>query len=140
MAHELGIRVYQEALGDAVSGKLTRDAVNGGPSGFAIYLNSYHHPNRRRFTLAHEIAHFILHRDLIESGLTDNTLYRSGLPEPHEVQANRLAAEMLMPDKLLRQYYREGHDTRSLASLFGVSEAAMRIRLDTLNLQQESLF
>jgi Zn-dependent peptidase ImmA (M78 family) len=34
-----------------------------------------HHPNRQRFTLAHEIAHYVLHRDLVENGIVDDTMY-----------------------------------------------------------------
>ena len=134
IAHDLGIKISREALGDAVSGMLVRDRQLGGPSGFRIVLNSYHSPSRQQFTLAHELAHFILHRDLIENNLTDNRLYRSGLPEPEEFQANRLAAEILMPAGLIREYHAEGIPTRRLAELFNVSQAAMRIRLETLNL------
>lgn len=138
IAHDLDIPVVQESLGSDVSGMLVRDPVRGGRSGFAIYLNSFHHPNRRRFTLAHELAHFILHRDLIESGITDNALYRSGLPDQHEYQANRLAAEILMPTALAQRYWQTNKNVRSLAEIFGVSEAAMKIRLDSLNLEQPS--
>lgn len=138
IAHDLGIHIRQEALSDNVSGMLIRNQERGGSSGFEIVINSYHPQSRRHFTLAHEIAHFILHRDLIESGLTDNKLYRSGLPEPEEVQANRLASEMLMPAPLIREYHAQGLSTRRLAELFAVSEAAMRIRLDTLGLAQRA--
>jgi len=137
ITHALGISVHTAPLGNGISGMLKRDAVRGGPSGFEIVLNSHEPPNRRQFTLAHEIAHFVLHRHLIESGLTDNKLYRSGLPEPEEVQANRLAAEILMPAKLIRDYHEDGLTTRHLAEIFSVSEAAMRIRLDALGLPQQ---
>lgn len=131
IAHELGIRVYDVPLGKDVSGKLTRDAKNGGTSGFAIYMNYDHSPNRKRFTLAHEIAHFILHRDLIVSGITDDSMYRSSLTNVYEVQANRMAADILMPAPLIRQH-REGKSVAAMAMLFEVSDTAMEIRLNSI--------
>lgn len=129
IAHDLGIRVFDKPLGSNISGMLIRDHINGGTSGFAIFLNFDHAPNRKRFTFAHELAHFILHRDLIESGLTDDTMYRSELSNVYEVQANRMAADILMPIRLVK-IHRADKSPQDLARLFGVSEAAMKIRLE----------
>ena len=49
-------------------------------SGYAIFVNKGdRYKTRQRFTIAHKIAHFILHREAIGDGIVDDALYRSGL-------------------------------------------------------------
>lgn len=134
IARALGIAVYRVPLGPAIAGQLVRNASKGGPSGFAMYVNSDDHINRQRFTAAHEIAHFILHRDLIENGIIDDTMYRSELSDSYEIQANQLASDILMPIRLVKKY-RQAHpnsDWKELAKVFWVSPEAMKIRLNKL--------
>ena len=61
-------------------------------------------------------------------------MYRSNLGSQYETQANRLAADILMRAKLVRETYREDPDIASLARKFGVSTAAMEIRLKSLRI------
>lgn len=131
IANELGILVYHVPnWPNNLSGKIMRSELQGGKSGFAIYVNGAHHPNRRRFTTAHEIAHFILHHDSIGDGIVDDGLYRSTLSNVLEAQANRLAADILMPWHLLNPLIDSGTSSvEKLASHFGVSVSAMSIRL-----------
>lgn len=133
IARDLGIKVYKRPLGKAIAGQIMRDRISGGPSGFSIWVNSEEHPNRQRFTLAHEIAHFILHRDLIETGIVDDTMYRSSLSNYYEVQANRLAADILMPVRLVKAWRVREIDPVRLAILFRVSSEAMKIRLQSID-------
>jgi hypothetical protein len=130
---ELGIRVFLTYLGGDIAGQIKRDPIRGGRSGFAIYINSADHPNRQRFTHAHELAHFILHRDLIEKEITDNTMYRSSLSDQYEVQANKMAADILMPIRLVRIWSERQPNTKELAEVFEVSPEAMRIRLESID-------
>jgi hypothetical protein len=139
LARDLGIRVYQSSLPDGVYGKLSHDPDRGGKSGYAIYVNGRNAEVRQRFTIAHEIAHFALHRDVMNSEIVDKTMYRSELSDAYETQANRLAAEILMPSKLVRfEYSHAPVDTHLRASWlalkFKVSSAAMEIRLKSLRL------
>jgi hypothetical protein len=134
LAHELGIKVYQSAgLAATVSGKLVRDVERGGQSGYAIVVNATHVETRRRFTIAHEIAHFVLHRSDVGSGISENEFYRSTLSNAQEAEANRLAADILMPWPLIYQIIEtekvRADDFAYLAKKFNVSEAAMKIRL-----------
>jgi hypothetical protein len=131
LAEELGLRVWLEHLPQGVSGKLVKSSEDGGSSGFAIYVNRTEHSNRQRFTVAHEIAHFLLHRKALDDGeIVDDTFYRSRLSNAMEAEANRAAAELLMPYDLISRATERGVDTPAgLADLFKVSEAAMRIRL-----------
>ena len=132
IARELGVKVYKsKGLPGHISGLIRADPERGGPSGYAIYTNANHSPKRRRFTIAHELGHYALHRDLIGSGITDDALYRSRLGGPIERQANRFAAELLMPWNLVVESIEQGIDTvEELAEKFGVSKSAMSIRLE----------
>lgn len=129
IARDLGIRVVRESLGPAIAGQLIRDKLRGGSSGFIVYINSDDSINKQKFTLAHEIAHFVLHRDLIDNGIIDDTMYRSDLGGYYEVQANQLAADIIMPIRLVKRAIQEESDAKQLAKLFEVSEQAMKIRL-----------
>ncbi|MCV5491602.1 ImmA/IrrE family metallo-endopeptidase, partial [Escherichia coli] len=60
-------------------------------------MNQHDMQARRRYTLAHEIAHFLLHRHLLRDGITDDVLYRSSQSSQIEAEANRLAADIIMP-------------------------------------------
>jgi len=135
LANELGIKVYHAAWPNDVSGKIQKDSAYGGASGFAIFVNREHHVNRRRFTTAHEIAHYVLHEEKIGDGIFDDALYRSGLSSAIEAQANGLAANILMPWSILNRYIpsylgNDGDtDVTKLAALFQVSKQSMSIRL-----------
>jgi hypothetical protein len=136
IAADLGIVILRISLGPHIAGQLRRDPIKGGTSGFIIFVNMDDHINRQRFTAAHEIAHFILHRDLIEDGVIDDTMYRSDLPGPYETQANQLAADILMPIRLIKKCRQTNPDLDyiQLAKMFGVSQEAMKIRLQTIRL------
>jgi IrrE N-terminal-like domain len=131
IASDLGLNVWAMTLPESISGKIFRDPVNGGRSGFSIAVNSTHSSVRQRFTVAHEIAHFILHRPKLDSGdLVDDAMYRSGLSNKDETAANRFAADILMPLHLIRTLVEAGiRDPRNLAERFQVSVPAMKIRL-----------
>jgi hypothetical protein len=130
LAIALGLNVWEDDLPEGISGKLFRDTDNGGDSGYSIVVASSEPPVRKRFTTAHEIAHFILHRDIIDSGIEDDALYRSRLSNAMEAAANRLAADILMPYRLIRELQRSGFsEIPDLAKELQVSQHALSIRL-----------
>lgn len=128
LANMLGVRVYDAAWPEHISGKIQKDKDKGGTSGFAIFVNKDHPETRKRFTIAHELAHYILHEPHIGDGLFDDAMYRSGLPESKEYQANRMAADILMPWAHLRPLIGK-LSLSELAKKFNVSQEAMNIRL-----------
>ena len=131
LAAAFGLKVYHDDLEARVSGKIIKERAHGGSSGYSIVINSNEAPNRQRFTIAHEIGHFLLHRERIGDGLVDDPLYRSGLSTFEEVRANRLAADILMPFDLLEKAIKDGKKSvQDLASLFRVSTQAMSVRLE----------
>jgi predicted transcriptional regulator len=131
---ELGLGPEFRSMKNEVSGWIER----GDNGRYTVVINSNHASTRQRFTAAHELAHFIYHRDLLGEGVGDNRAYRAeGTPFKnekiqirHERQANSVAANILMPKELVYKLKDKGiTDTKTMASLFGVSEDAMRIRL-----------
>lgn len=138
LARELGVQsVKISSLPTGISGQIARE--NGQ---YVIRVNRNETRERQRFTIAHELSHFLLHRDLIDrspDGITDNVLYRSGESETIEYEANRLAADIVMPPNLLSDKLRNDYRglvsdvaIENLAASFGVSKAAMEIRLSTI--------
>ncbi|MFN0165560.1 MAG: ImmA/IrrE family metallo-endopeptidase [Bryobacteraceae bacterium] len=131
LAESLGVAVWESPfLEKGVSGKLLRDRRHGGASGYSILVNSAEPYARKRFTVAHEIAHFLLHLDRVGDGVTEDAWFRSSFPLAEEREANRLAAELLMPPGQIERLVREGvTDCDELADKFHVSGPAMRIQL-----------
>ncbi len=130
IAHGMGLKVYKTRDWDDDMAGQIRKSPRGGPSGYAVFVNGSHHQHRRRFTLAHEIAHFVRHRQFIGDGVQHDVMYRSGLSTPLEREANQMAADILMPKHLLLRAFFDGvSDLDSLAERFRVSRAAMAIQM-----------
>lgn len=130
-ARRLGVLVYSAALADKVSGVLVKDPKYGSESGFVIFVDKDEPSYRQRFTAAHELGHFVLHRDAVGDRNEDNYLLRSeNMSNRQEVEANKFAASLLMPMDLIEEQMASGNTTISgLADAFGVSPTAMSIRL-----------
>ncbi|MER3429016.1 MAG: ImmA/IrrE family metallo-endopeptidase [Pyrinomonas sp.] len=109
-------------------------------------INARHHPHRRRFTLAHELGHYLLHGERVRVFIDASPIFfrderASCGTDQREVEANRFAASLLMPEAALREMVGAGpfdlFDDRAmqrLAAQFGVSPQAMAIRLAALGL------
>lgn len=127
---EIGLPLSYEFMDDDMSGYIERS--NGS---YRIVVNALHPETRQRFTAAHELGHYIYHRDLLGDGVGDNRAYRAegtkidnrNIRPLHERQANSFAANVLMPRHRLTDVH--GESTAALAGKFGVSQEAMRIRL-----------
>lgn len=98
-----------------------------------IFVNQNDMETRQRFTIAHELGHYFLHLDNTKDKII--TSFRMDT-SPIETEANKFAAELLMPKDILHREYNKlvipVSDT--LAQSFNVSKQAMRIRLDSLEL------
>jgi len=132
LATEFGLSVYErDDLPEGVSGMICRDTSGESQSGYSIRVNADDVYTRQRFTIAHECAHFLLHRDKIGDGITDDAMYRSDkMTTQDEFAANNKAADLLMPRNLVLKYVAEGtSDANTLAHLFEVSVPAMQVRL-----------
>jgi Zn-dependent peptidase ImmA (M78 family) len=100
-------------------------------------VNSQQAPVRQRFSVAHELGHFVLHhRDqhFIDYGVPAAVDGKTpGYNWEHERGANRFAAELLMPADLVRSDAKTTSLTR-LARRYEVSQEAMGFRLANLGL------
>ncbi|WP_114011715.1 ImmA/IrrE family metallo-endopeptidase [Cohaesibacter intestini] len=104
---------------------------------FEIGVNSNHSRTRQRFSMAHEFAHYQLHRENLK-GLEqgERILHRSDERNHLEYQANSFAAAMLMPEDYFREEVRKTQgDVAELAARFGVSSLALRYRAKNLGLK-----
>lgn len=140
LAGAFGVPVKAATLAPGISGEIRPDESGG----FVIKVNRHDPKRRQRFSVAHELSHFLLHRDQIGDGITDDVLYRSSLSDWREAEANRLAADILMPDALVREQIEAAHEkgvgdiVLYLADEFAVSEAAMRIKLENLGVYADA--
>ncbi len=121
-----GLEVWHATLPPKISGMILKED-NGK---YAIYSNRKDLKVRRRFTYAHELAHFLLHKEHIGDGLRENPLFRSTLSNQQEIEANKLAADILMPLPILNDLAEtQEYGVNDLAKIFDVSRSAMLIRL-----------
>ena len=136
---KLGIRIQFSPLDQELSGMaLVKDDIS------VIGVNALHHPNRQRFTMAHELGHHIMHHEQLQGTvhvdkgfavLLRDTLAEQGT-DKMEIEANAFASELLMPASLLESMIDFGEidldDTdrlQSLAKKFKVSATALQFRL-----------
>ena len=106
IAKALAAQVRFSPFDDELSGMIyIKDGVP------IIGVNSLHHPNRQRFTIAHELGHLELHRQMITSNVHVDKDFPALMRDPTsatgtervEIEANQFAAELLMPRKLIEQ-------------------------------------
>lgn len=141
-----GISMVQRSEGNETRTPIRMEGrpLNGA-SGFAEYVdtvtpyflcvyNITEPPSRQRFTQAHELGHVLLnHVGKNKSPKRDTTFkFREG--DWTETDANRFAAELIMPEKYVRHLAGKVTDIGKLAREFGVSPWAMRYRLKNIGL------
>jgi Zn-dependent peptidase ImmA (M78 family) len=139
VAAHLGLQIQRASLDD-VSGLLVIEADRG-----VIGVNAAHAQVRQRFTIAHEIGHYVLHRTELPVFI-DKTLRQysavfrdadsSTGEDRREREANAFAAALLMPISFVRAELAnldsdvEDEETiEALAKRFKVSRQSMSIRL-----------
>jgi Zn-dependent peptidase ImmA (M78 family) len=129
IARRLGIDVFEVSLDREVSGAL----IKGRGQDPEILLNATDSSNRKRFTCAHELGHFVRRSDnLHEYEYIDFRDQLSSTGTDHEeMYANSFAANLLMPEDIVKRY-RSRADDVELALLFDVSREAMNNRLKNL--------
>lgn len=127
VAEFLGLEVREEAMDNELSGY-----IEPRRSGWVVGVNSYHHPNRQRFTVAHEIGHFLLHKPS-EKHVDVTFARRSGKRNTMEHEADSFAASILMPEEEMRALIARGETSLAqIAEHFGVSAMAAKYRAQSL--------
>lgn len=114
-----------------------------GEDTYKIAYNTEHSETRQRFTIAHELGHYFLHRSRLGNGTGDDRSYRSTI-EGHinakigkreEIQANSFAADLLMPRNLIERWKEEGLTFEDIRLSLDVSDKALKFRLKTQNIK-----
>ena len=116
IAAQMGIAVLADPK-LAASGHYEPKGFNDGP---LITYNPTEPPVRQRFTIAHELAHFVLNHGARDRDTPDN--FTMAVHDPKEVAAN---VDAVVQVNMVRSLPK-------LAKIFGVSKAAMSYRLKEL--------
>ena len=117
---------------DSCEGMLVRNPKDAAEWG--IFYNGKASLERRRFTIAHELGHFILHRSKRPSFSCDKESVYSGADTIRTIEreADDFASNLLMPGDLLREWISDQqidlHVLSAIAKRFEVSFEALCIR------------
>jgi len=138
----MGARIRYSPFEGELAGMLVRDHDQ-----VVIGVNSLYHPNRQRFTVAHECAHLALHEGEVHIDRSFSFNVRvnrrdavsSMAADAKEIEANRFAAELLMPYNMVLADLKERpidveneEAIRELARKYQVSIQAMTHRITNL--------
>ena len=138
VAESLGATVRYAPFQGELAGVLIRDDDS---DRIVIGVNSLNHVNRQRFTIAHECGHLLLHKG--KRAYVDRSFRidrRDGVSsqatDPDEIEANRFAAELLMPydmimDDIIRYQpdLEDEDELKGLADRYAVSLQALTFRI-----------
>ena len=137
---KMGVKTKHAVLDGDISGFLFRKGTKA-----VIGVNALHPVTRQRFTVAHELGHFFLghHGEFFVD--RKSLLFRDSKSErgtdKSEVDANKFAATLLMPERLVLAELKrmdaledDREAMEKIADKFGVSVQALSIRLANLDL------
>jgi Zn-dependent peptidase ImmA (M78 family) len=127
----MGIKIIcSNTLPDNTSGILKETEL-----GWVCEVNAKHHITRQRFTLAHQLAHYILHRDDETKEFIDYAYLGKSINNNRiELEANEFAINLLMPKADFKYYIQNvSKDSDDVAKYFKVSPLAVRLKVNQLN-------
>lgn len=134
---ENGINLIKDdSMESSMSGSLSKDKKR---NVWVIKVNAKHHKKRQRFTIAHEFAHYILHKDDQGTFVDEEIYFRKDHSSAIEYNADRFASELLIPEELFKTAVNKGIKKISeLSDLFNVSSAAISMRAEKLGFKTKS--
>lgn len=141
IANFYGFQVYEIPMDDNVSGMIisAKENIKNFDTNKIIVVNANHAQTRKRFTVAHELGHYILqgkpqecyaHRDL-------------GVYSEEEKDANSFASALLMPEKDMLEEIKQHNNFNDdvvitkTANKFNVSKSAAEVRIKKMKLFKE---
>lgn len=134
IARLCNIRVEYRPLNSDESGSLM---YSNKTEQWTVTINSLHHPKRQRFTLAHELAHYFLHRNENQT-FSDAVFFRADHTQNRmEYEANNFAGALLMPKDDFIEYIRtQSNSIEQISNHFNVSAMAVKVRADVIKGRQ----
>ena len=139
IARELGLDVQVTELPDfeskgisAVIEWLDKEESEKVGAQARIYLNAKHPPERRTFSLAHEIGHYMLHEHTTKYRIDSFDYSKNTQVSVEETEANYFAARFLVPREELAKIWKITQDFEAIAKHFGVSSPVIENRLKWL--------
>jgi Zn-dependent peptidase ImmA (M78 family) len=136
IAKLLGFTIIETEFPNSYSGEIF---IEGNVK--SIGVNKNHTKNRQRFTVAHELGHYLNgHQYFDEEGkMLEDTEFDFNNPlHKQEKEANLFASELLIPKEfLVKDLEKLGLDIKKLTEKYQVSEQAMWIRLTSLRLAEK---
>lgn len=140
LAAALGVKVIAAPGNPSLSGAFV---ISDGRA--YILYNEAHVPVRQRFSIAHELGHYLLHSRPGEEALLFRDDHSSLGTDFKEIQANAFASALLMPEAIVRRHVPtpipgayEGDIDELARAPFNVSTQAMTYRLKQLGLYTPS--
>lgn len=91
-----------------------------------IYLDEKLSDSERRFVLAHELGHMMLHKKSNAIFMDTRTQFNTS---KYEQEANLFAMELLLPDQILDEYVQSGYSAEQLARITGYYTALIELKL-----------
>lgn len=124
IAEFYGIQIFRDEMSEGESGAIV---INQSDCGMLINQND--HTNRQRFTIAHEIGHFVSYKYQGQTGerIDFRNLESSFGKDLEEIFANKFAAAILMPISIISEI--KNRSKIELANEFNVSTAAIENRI-----------
>ena len=138
----LNIKVFAETMDDSQSGAIVKEGDD-----YKIFFNQNHPITRIRFTLAHELGHYVYdkayltdHQTITDSShqSTRSFLFRKQITPSDptlrrmDIRANQFAEELLMPEKQFIEAWQQSSSSEDVALAFDVSVGAVKKRAYSL--------
>lgn len=123
---------------------ITSELIRIGDGLYRVSINVDQPALRKRFSMAHALGHYLLHKHDLGIGVSDTMAYRAPrtgplanprITEQHEADANRFAANLLMPDALVQSFYvKTGGNIAEMSRVFQTSKELIRYAVHSLGL------
>ena len=91
-----------------------------------IYLDEKLSDSERRFVLAHELGHMMLHKKSNAIFMDTRTQFNTS---KYEQEANLFAMELLLPDQILTDYITNGFSVDQISRITGYYKSLVELRL-----------
>lgn len=131
ISNSLGVEMFTAPLPDDLSGMIIQDGT--GNSQARAYADSFESRERRRFTYAHELGHFIERNQVANDKKFSFEDHRDPKHyDLHEFYADEFAGALLMPQEDVKEQLKNGASIYEMAKRYGVSLPAIEKRLERL--------